>query len=194
MTVQLNVVQIILEMDPRMLNNDQGAPSTNLQPDNSTGALSQTSNSCYSGIFLGSSSHPQNNGTSLPSADDLDLQEPFSPLVDMDWMDSDPNNQYLEGLGGETDRPAVNDSGFIYSGSTGLDWLSDVMHLDSVPSKNTSSFNHANSSDSMNSSSDPLLSPKPPDVMNIFEIDETNFRATPDTGSDINWDKLIGQT
>lgn len=142
-----------------------------------------TTTSCFSGNILPTTSH----GVDTTSSD-LDLAEPFSPLVGMEWMDHDTSNEYLDGLGNSEMTSTDNtDSDFMNSES--LDWLSDVMHLDST--KAGQPFNNHISHDSIHSTSDPLLTPRPPDVMSIFEMDEVDFRTNHDSG--INWDKLIGQ-
>lgn len=134
---------------------------------------------------------------SLGTNNQPELEEPFSPLPNMDWMDADPSDSLdLEGLDEEPAPPTfdTNDSNsLIFSDDNGsLDWLSDVMQLDSDPSTSTQTHRYDNIICD-NNSSDPVLAckPQPPDVMSIFHMEESDFR--PEPVSSLYWDKLSSQ-
>lgn len=130
--------------------------------------------------------------------DHMALDEPMSSLVDMDWIENDSDNHYLNGLPDSNTDHIVDDN-------CNLDWLSDVMQLDSVhvPSSVTmsnsdrlisSNSNPTTSSilslsiDNYPSSGDPVLGPKSHDVLNIFNIDDTDFRHSANMPTtSINW-------
>jgi len=114
----------------------------------------------------------------------LDLHDSLSPFLDMEWADSDQTDSYLD----LHDRPQTsldsNDNEFRYDNN--LDWLSDVISMDSMTpnDKNVQpSYNYT--LDDMSSLSDPILTPKPNDMLNIFEIDDCDYRTTSSSG--INW-------
>ena len=128
------------------------------------------------------------NQTRQLNSETIDLELPLSPL-DMDWIDTNSNSHYPDGF---SSHNVPTTESFSYSGHNELDWLSN-MHLDMDQPK-INSLDDINSSSRSLSTSDPVLSPKPPDLMNIFNLDDSDFRVATDSGSDYNWDKLISQT
>jgi len=121
-----------------------------------------------------------NPGDDSVARADLHLHQPLSPLVNMDWMDSDPSQStYLDNIpDSQQDMEQSN-----------LDWLSNVMQLqeqqNNLCDDSTLTLN-------AHFSGDPVLTPKPQDVLKIFDMEESDFK-TPEHGSGINWDTLMGQ-
>lgn len=172
-------------MDPQTINTQQQGRS-------SSGSISDFQSNFLSPNTDAQVCNSKPVQNSADSTSDVNIQEPLSPFGSMEWIDSNSNSHYLEDIDNHG-RPPLDAgvNGFMYNGDD-LGWLSDAMHMDGPP-KSTHSYDNINSS-SGTLSSDPVLSPKPPDLMNIFDLDESDFRVATESSSDLNWDKLISQT
>ena len=141
-------------------------------------------------ISLGS---PQAHSLGINNQAELEPQEALSPLPSMDWMDEDHSDSLdLEGLDEDPRPPLDTTNGLMFNDdNASLDWLSDIMQLDSDPNPSIQQQHFINSRENECSTSDPILTPQPQDVMSIFHLDDTEFR--PEPMSSLYWDKLASQ-
>lgn len=171
----------VTEMDPAMINGQT--------PNSLYDAKATVEPQGYDDQIVFSSPREHRLGTN----NQTELEAPLSPLPNMDWMDTDPSDSLdLEGLDEDPQPPLDNHDNFVFNDESGsLDWLSDVMQLDSDPTPNIQQphFNNLRECDA--STSDPILTPRPQDVMSIFHMEDSEFR--PEPVSSLYWDKLASQ-
>lgn len=120
----------------------------------------------------------------------LSLNDHLSPLDDMDWINTDSNTNYLDDL--DPGSSAI-DASNMFEDTGNLDWLSDVIQIESQSAPNSS--NNQSLSFSNSSNADPILAPKTHDVLNIFNMDDCDLRGTGHLSPSItgSWDRPLGQ-
>lgn len=149
--------------------------------------------SSYQTTYSTAQSHPllatDTNHTS--NLEELSLDEQLSPLADMDWIEDESNTDYLNDL--DPGSSTIDGHDAVFSDPDNLDWLSDMMQIEStqsnhIPTTQSLSFNGT-------SNADPILAPKTHDVLNIFSMDECELRSSGHLTQAINgsWDRPLGQ-